>query len=40
VGLVLALAGLSSVFIVQETVLERSLYGTGAPVSLALGCCC
>jgi hypothetical protein len=37
VGLVLAVAGLSSVFIVQETVLDRFLYGTAAPVSLALG---
>jgi hypothetical protein len=37
VGLVLAVAGLSSVFIVQETVLDRFLYGTAAAVSLALG---
>jgi hypothetical protein len=37
VGFVLAVSGLSSVFVVNETVLDRSLYGTAAPVSLALG---
>jgi hypothetical protein len=36
-GLVLAVAGLWSVFAVEATVLERRLYGTIPPVSLALG---
>lgn len=36
-GLLLAVAGLSSVFAVEATVLERPLYGTLPPISLALG---
>jgi hypothetical protein len=36
-GLILAVAGLSSVFAVEATVLERPLYGTLPPISLALG---
>jgi hypothetical protein len=36
-GLILAVGGLWSVFAVEATVLERRLYGTIPPVSLALG---
>jgi hypothetical protein len=36
-GLILAVAGLWSVFAVEATALERRLYGTIPPVSLALG---